>query len=324
MNKALVSFCKTNAFKIDNETLKEKIYVECEKILGIELRRDYFPGPQPVAVEKKDFGLLKEKEYVVCEKSDGERGVLVLINIDNKPMCFMVNRSNEFFFLTLSFKKEVFEGSIFDGEMIKTNKGIWNYLIHDCMCYNGSSFIEKSHQLRYGAIMDFIVSRYISKDTDCFNIKTKIFYKYGNQLKVTWKHICETTENKIDGLIFTPVDEPIRFGRDYLLLKWKEPDNNTIDLLVRKFSNKLNLCGTKNNSSYIFKTIKESEQNYKNIVSFEEDVNGKIIEFKYSTKSGIFTPYRLRSDKNKPNGEITINNTIKNIDESISIDDFIF
>ena len=42
---------------------------------------------------------------MVCEKSDGERGILILININNKPMCFMINRNNDFFCGDISFKK---------------------------------------------------------------------------------------------------------------------------------------------------------------------------------------------------------------------------
>jgi hypothetical protein len=40
-----------------------------------------------------------------------------------------------------------YEGSIFDGEIIKTKSGSWNYLIHDCLSYNGTSFIERNHDL---------------------------------------------------------------------------------------------------------------------------------------------------------------------------------
>ena len=39
--------------------------------------------------------LLKKNTYAVCEKTDGERAILLLINIDNKPMCFIINRNNE-------------------------------------------------------------------------------------------------------------------------------------------------------------------------------------------------------------------------------------
>ena len=59
-----VSFCNGTAFKIDNAGLKEKIFLECERLFGHKLKRDYFPGPQPVAIEKKDFMVLKKNKYV--------------------------------------------------------------------------------------------------------------------------------------------------------------------------------------------------------------------------------------------------------------------
>ena len=99
-------------------------------IFGCSLKRDRFPGPQPVAIENSNFPL--QERYMVCEKSDGERAILLLLQINGKSMCFIINRNDEFYFIDhFSFKKEVFEGSIFDGEIIQTKKGIWNFLIHD-------------------------------------------------------------------------------------------------------------------------------------------------------------------------------------------------
>jgi len=315
-----VPFCNSNAFKIDSHELKQKVYLECEKLFKIPLKQDktsyYFPGPQPVTIELKDIPKLND-EYMVCEKSDGERSILLLINIDNKPMCFIINRNNDLYFLDLSFKKEVFEGSIFDGELIQTKeKKEWNYLIHDCMCYNSTSFLNFSHRLRYACVIDFILKRYNPKQTDCFNVKTKIFYKYGPQLDLTWEHIKKTTENKIDGLIFTPVHHPIIFGRDNLLLKWKQ--KHTMDLLVKRENKKINLYYQKKSELSLYKTLtKENEQLLKDFVSKEQLKNGVIIEFDYIDE--MFVPYRVRVDKNKPNGEITIKNTMINIEEAITI-----
>ena len=317
-----VNFCNSKAFKINNDVLKEKIFVVCDSLFGVILKRDYFPGPQPVTIEKKNIPDLAKNKYMVCEKSDGERYVMILVNIDTKPMCFMINRNNDLYFMDLSFKKEMFEGSIFDGELIKTKQGSWNYLIHDCMIYNGSDFTKRSHHLRYNCIMDFITKRYVNNVSDCFNIKTKIFYCYGKLLTETWDHISKTTENNIDGLIFTPVDGPIKFGRDYSLFKWKEPDNHTMDLLVKIKAKKILLCGT---NDYIFKTIDLKNKNYLVINDYLNlnKIKGGIIEFKYSVKDEMFTPYRLRLDKKFPNGEITITNTVKNITESLKVQDLI-
>ena len=309
-----VPFCNSNAFEIESLELKEKVYLECEKLFKTHLKRDYFPGPQPVTIELKNINLLNQ-EYMVCEKTDGERVILLLINIDNKPMCFIINRNNDLYFTDLSFKKEVFEGSIFDGELIKTKNDSWNFLIHDCMCYNGTSFLNYNHRLRYACIIDFILKRYNPKETDCFNVKTKLFYKYGPELDKTWEHIQKTTENKIDGLIFTPIDHPIIFGRDNVLFKWKE--NHTMDFFVKKETNKkINLYYQKKSELTFYKTL--SKENEKLLKNFKEQLKtGIIIEFEY--RDELFVPYRVRVDKKKPNGELTIKNTMINIEEAITI-----
>ena len=312
-----VEFCNSTAFKIDNKDVKEKVYIECERLFDLKLKRDYFPGPQPVAVEIKDIQKLKEG-YMVCEKTDGERAILLLINIDNKPMCFIINRNNELYFMDLSFKKEVFEGSIFDGEIIKTKNGTWNYLIHDCLSYNGTNFLKESHNLRYACIIDLIVKRYINKEKDPFNIKTKIFYVYGAELNKTWEHIQKTTENKIDGLIFTKIDHPVVFGRDYSLFKWKE--EHTLDLFVKADLKKgINLYYQKKQESLLYKTLtKENEKLVKAFLSKENLKSGVVVEFKF--ENFLFVPYRLRTDKNKANSELTLKNTMINIEEAIGIE----
>jgi hypothetical protein len=315
-----------SVMKIDKKQVVLKITTECKKLMNIDFDNKTFPGPQPVAVEKKDFTTLNNNDYMICEKTDGERIVLIFIKINDKPMCFITNRNNEYFFVPLSLKKEVFEGSIFDGELIKNKNGIITYIIHDCMSFNGVSFLQKPHSLRYGAIMDFIVKRYIHKDSDPFQIKTKIFYKYSPELSKTWEHIQDTTENKIDGLIFTPIYQPIKFGRMNELFKWKEPDNNTMDFLVKKNKNITLSYLSKKQSMIIFRSFDPLNTNFKIIDDFLTTNNKEsmIIEFKYSLNTKIFTPYRIRSDKTEPNGEVTIKNTMKNIEEAINIKDFIF
>ena len=325
-----VPFYNSSAFRIDTPEIREKVYLECEKLYGLKLKRDYFPGPQPVTIEVKDIPKLKQG-YMVCEKTDGERAILLLINIDNKPMCFIINRNNELYFMDLGFKKEVFEGSIFDGEIIKNKNGVWNYIIHDCTCYNGQSYLEQSHNLRYACIIDLIVKRYNNKERDPFNIKTKLFYNYGPRLDLTWKHIEATTENKIDGLIFTKIDHPVIFGRDYNLLKWKEL--HTLDLLVKTESKLINLYYQKRNELILYKTLtKENEKIVKefltkagitktSITKTSITKTGIVIEFKF--ENNLFVPYRLRTDKSLPNSLTTVQNTMINIEEAITIQNLI-
>ena len=314
-----VDFCNSKAYLIESKELKEKVYLECESLFGCSLKRDNFPGPQPVTIEKKNLPLTEK--YMVCEKSDGERSLLLLLQINNKPMCFILNRKNELHFMDFSFKKEVFEGSVFDGEIIQTKSEtpVWHFLIHDCFAYNGTSFINKPHNLRYACGIDFIVKRYNPRDSsDPFLIKTKLFYEYGPEIKKTWEHIQKTSENKIDGLILTPVNNPVLFNRDNTLFKWKE--THTIDFFAKIVGKKINLYYYKKVLS-VYVSFKKESKNYDVIVDFVGEnvdlLKGAVIEFKIIDE--FYEPYRLRTDKNRPNGEITVNNTFKNIQESIKI-----
>jgi hypothetical protein len=59
----------------------------------------------------------------------------------------------------------------------------------------------------------------------------------------------------------------------------------------------------------------------KKFVESEPLKKGVIIEYTYNMDNDTFIPYRLRTDKDKPNGEITVTNTLKNIQESIKIEE---
>ena len=79
--------------------------------------KDYFPGPQPISIERKHFPILKGGEYVVCEKTDGERHMLVALMYEGKKKCLLVNRSFRMFEVPINLKKSAYEGTILDGEL---------------------------------------------------------------------------------------------------------------------------------------------------------------------------------------------------------------
>jgi len=320
-----IKFCNSTIYKINNETIIFKIFSQIQKLLNnsgnnnFKIKDNEFHGPQPVAIEKKDLETLKNNKYVVCEKSDGERYILLLINVDNNPFPILINRNNEIYFTELTASKEMFVGTIFDGEIIKTKKGVWTYLIHDCMAFNGTNMSIVPHSQRYGAVIDFITKRYTYNEDNPFCIKTKIFYNYTPDIEKTWNHILSTTENEIDGLIFTPVNSDIVSGRQKDLFKWKNGKNHTIDLLVKLINNKLHTYYSNNK---IFKKITNTDKEYSLIFNFcskDSLIKGTIIEFKYDLET--LTPYRIRTDKCIGNSKLTIDNTIKNIVESLEIQD---
>jgi hypothetical protein len=314
-----INFCNSTVYKINNEHLINKTFNFLDLLLSLKLNEKMFPGPQPVAIEKKNINTLKTNKYVICEKSDGERYLILFLIIENNPLVLLLNRNNEFFFTELDIKPVIFEGTVFDAELIKNKHGVWTFLIHDCIAYNGINYMKKAHSQRYGAIIDFITNHYSYNDSNPFCIKTKLFYNYSEYLEETWEHILSTTENNIDGLIFTPVYSPIFFGRQNNLFKWKCNNNHTIDLLTKVLNNKKMYTYYSNNK--VFRKIENNDSEYSSIIRFCNEpfllLKGVVIEFKIVNDNLV--PYRLRTDKSVGNSKITVDNTLKNISEALEI-----
>jgi hypothetical protein len=72
---------------------------------------DYFPGPQPISIERRHFGLLKRNPYVVCEKSDGVRHVFMAFTYEGTKMCILVNRALNIILAPLSLPKPAYQAS---------------------------------------------------------------------------------------------------------------------------------------------------------------------------------------------------------------------
>jgi hypothetical protein len=54
----------------------------------------FFPGPQPISIERKHFKTLFKGDHLVCEKTDGVRHLFVAFLYKGaKKLSFLVNRS---------------------------------------------------------------------------------------------------------------------------------------------------------------------------------------------------------------------------------------
>ena len=88
----------------------------------LERKKDYFPAPQPVSLERRDLNNLIYNDYLVCVKSDGMR--FLMVSYSGKT--YMVDRAFKFYQVKQNFHSlypdgtcEDLVGGIFDGELVK-------------------------------------------------------------------------------------------------------------------------------------------------------------------------------------------------------------
>lgn len=241
-----------------------------------------FPGPQPVSIERKHLELLRKNDYLVCEKTDGVRHFLVCFtDSENRKICALVNRSFAFTLYPLTVPRN----TLLDGELIGNR-----FIVHDAVCVKGLDVRNMS------LIERLVHARAVTR---------AILPVPG--LRVECKNMLPYTQMKdlvlgehTDGVIFTPVNEPVRMGTHRTLFKWKPREKITIDFLINK------------NGEYCIQHEGKMLSVQKGDLPTEEE---GIYECEFDGKA--WKPLKKRTDKSHPNNKRTYDRTLVNIRENI-------
>jgi hypothetical protein len=286
--------------------------------------KDYFPGPQPISIERKHFPVLRGAEYVVCEKTDGERHMMVALMYEGKPKCFFVNRAFDMIEVKINLNKKAYEGTILDGELYDNT-----LMVYDSVLVNGVLVAHQNLDERLAAaeeMMKFII--YMKSDK--YRLKMKTFHMM-RDFGVFMDEYLPTVQQKIDGLVFTPVYEPIRLGTHETMFKWKPLEKNTVDFLMKREPTR-ETPGCKPGPLAWRLYVQEKGKLY-----FESEIplnrisdepwfeDGAIVECRYMTWEAPmwWKPLKRRRDKTHPNNRRTFYRTIVNIKEDIQMKEFL-
>ena len=286
--------------------------------------KDYFPGPQPVSIEHRHFPVLKGAEYLVCEKTDGERYMMVACMFEGKKKCVFVNRAFNMFEVPINLKKSVYDGTILDGELYEDT-----LMVYDAVWVNGESVWNLNLMKRLEAARS-IMKSIIYMKSDQYRLKCKTFHQmreFGKFMDV----YLPTVQQKIDGLVFTPVNEPVRIGTHETMFKWKPQEKNTVDFLMKREPSRETpgfKPGTPTWRLYVQEKGKlffESELPFNRMEDEPWFEDGAIVECKYVTweEPMWWKPLKRRTDKNYPNNRRTFYRTIVNIKENIQMKEFL-
>lgn len=252
-----------------------------------------FPGPQPVSIERRHFPLLSRQPYFVCEKTDGVRHFLLSI----EHGVFIVDRA----FHIEPVKIRIPRDTLLDGELVHLKNGKWAFVIHDAVMVRGEDLSDRPLDERLSRALS-VTKAIIKTTTAPFEVRVKSMYPLGTQIPDLNLFDYDT-----DGLVFTPVAEPIRMGTHETMFKWKPRERITIDFELR-------------NGNELFVQdrgipYKEAELNTRSDLP-----DGTIIECGYG-HNGWFIE-KVRTDKTHANNRRTYFRTIVNLREDIKVSEF--
>jgi hypothetical protein len=286
--------------------------------------KDYFPGPQPISIETKHFPILKRGDYLVCEKTDGERHMMVALTFDGKKKCVFVNRTFKMFEVSINLKKSAYEGTILDGELYEDT-----LMVYDAVIVCGESVWNKSLMDRLEASKTLIKS-IIHMKYDKYHIKSKTFH-HMRDFKSFMDDYLPTVEQVVDGIVFTPVNEPIRLGTHETMFKWKPREKNTVDFLLKREPSRETPGAVPGGQAWRLyvqekgKLFFESEIPTDKIEDEPWFEDGAIVECMYMNDDSPmwWRPLKRRYDKIHPNNRRTFYRTIVNIKENIQMKEFL-
>tara|TARA_B110000858_G_C17769687_1_gene458936 strand:- start:265 stop:1257 length:993 start_codon:yes stop_codon:yes gene_type:complete len=281
------------------------------------------PSPQPVSIEKKDFVKLINYNYNVTLKLDGTRFLLYFItDKHDKKMALLINRAFEFYSIYLDVEDVVYDGTLLDGELIFIDNK-WKLFIHDGLILSGNKISNNKFLDRINDIKIFLSVNVRDCPHNTIELVTKNFYNFTNDFNT---FIEKEYNNNVlnDGLIFMPNDLPVISGTQYSLLKWKPFERHTFDFYIEEDNDDLvskvyhlgDLIqfakihfNTEMGNKFITKT--------KNLTGYKNEC---ILECNFNNNN--FEPILVRSDKNHANSLRTIERTLYNIQENITLEDF--
>jgi hypothetical protein len=231
----------------------------------------------------------------VCEKTDGVRQFL----ISNTEGTFIVNRA----FQVEPVKIRIPKDTLLDGELVKLKNEKMAFVVHDAVLVKGENLMDLPLDQRLEKARG-VTKGIIKTSTAPFDVRVKKMYKLFEE------PIPDLTsfDYETDGIVMTPIREPIRMGTHETMFKWKPRERITIDFQLQ---NGFELFVQDRGELY-----KEAELRQR-----KDLPDGTIVECGYGDL-GWFVE-KVRTDKNYANNRRTYFRTIVNIRENIQLSEIV-
>lgn len=247
-----ISIVSRFIFPSDNE----HIQLKKAQYFMTKYPKKLFIGPQPVTLERVNvvddpventISILSD--YTVTEKADGERS---LVFIDTRGDVFMINNRLQVKATNIKCTRMSYTNSVFDAEFIHNIKLICcfdAYIINNESISDLPLMTSDGKKSRYDLLQQIFTKGNFDFSSSSVQIHVKEFHLGTNTTSILEhaKNILSNAimkwEYKIDGLVFTPAklavgasipSDNTNFGGTWRhVFKWKPPQDNTIDFLLK-------------------------------------------------------------------------------------------
>lgn len=272
-----------------------------------------YAGPNPVSLERSSLQKLAAASgggtlVWGAEKTDGVRAMLMACTLGGVKVCVAWTRKLSCHLVALKgFSNVGFQGTVLDGEIVHNRQtGQMEFLVFDAVVAGGCGVQQRPFSGRIRAAQ-LILKQYKPCEGDPMKVKVKSFLPLNGGMFSSLRSLLveQSRAYNCDGIIFMPEHQPVVFGRNELLLKWKM--HHTLDFLV----------GDRGELS-AYDTQTRAPRCVGKLVG-PSPPPGSIAECEL-VETGLWRLVEVRHDKSRANDTQTLTRTMTNILEAITLD----
>jgi len=199
-------FCDKEIDNVTNNDMKQYILDNLKTKSGLQYTSKY------AKIYNDNFSKNLNNPHLVCLKSIGSPYFLYCTQINDVNYCFLIDKKikdgykfPKIFLVHYRFESEIFNGTLFETELLRDNCNKWHLLVGDIYIYRGEKLDNKQITERMNIINDIILNNYID-DTFCniCPIKIKRYFDI-NQIKYITEEFIDKLDYRIRGLYFVPL-----------------------------------------------------------------------------------------------------------------------
>ncbi|GAA98631.1 uncharacterized protein L969DRAFT_24551 [Mixia osmundae IAM 14324] len=318
-----------------------------------QVQHTRFPGSQPVSFTQDSLDLLEQRDFWVCEKSNGVRVmVLIMSNPETSQEIYLIDRNDKYYMNTEVYfpRHDSFENlqtdTLLDAELVidvdpESGQHVLRLLLFDCLVVNGENIMHKPLLSRYGRLREFVVAPHLHFHKvsgpqmlarQPFEIKLKPQeLAYG--IEAVFKNHLPKLQHGNDGLIFTCAESAYTPGTDPYILKWKPPEENSIDFKLQlRFPAKLDspdhadytqkpIFALYESGGYegdrFFDILAVSDEEWSRMKSTGEQYDGRVVECVWNSAEQNWKILRFRDDKRQGNFKDIVQKIIQSIQDGV-------
>lgn len=200
------NFCNKKADNVTDNSMKK--YILDNLALKTEKRYD----TRYAKVYNDQYKNNLNNPHIVCIKSSGAQYLMFCTQINDVNYCFMIDKKikegyeyPKIFIVNFRFSNELFNGTLFEVELIRDKNEDWSILIGDIYTYKGKSMKNIQVHDRINNCIDILENDYISDAfCDICPIRIKRYFNI-NQLNYIMDDFIKNLPYKIRGLYFVPL-----------------------------------------------------------------------------------------------------------------------